>query len=173
MDVLEGYINRKKFNNLSIIWISLMLALSINFFVINNSDIWNNLKTNLLENSAKEIISDLYLEKKSNSINLNTKNEIKDLINITLSIAYNPENVSINNLITKTNWVITNNSEFPGLTTIFIDFSEAQNLKKWDSIIEIETSKINNQTENINITSANFTDKDNNTFELSTSWIIF
>ena len=173
MDIINIYKKQKKISNISIITISLILAITINFFIINNSNISNNLKTNLLESERKQNIGDLYLEADWNNILLKTKNNLNNISNITLSIAYNSENIKINNIIPKLNWEVSNISNTPGLTTIILEYSEINNIDPNDKILTINTQKKKEKTENINIVSANFTDKSGKSFELSNSWIIY
>lgn len=173
MDIIKKYKTHKKISNLSIIWISLVLALGINFLVINNTGITSNLKTSILENKAKNDLWDIYMESQWNSIIVKSSKQINNVTNITLSISYNPENISIKKIFPKYNWEISNISNVEWLSTIILDYSESNNIKDNEKIITINAEKKIKQTENINIVNANFTDKDNNTYELTTSWVTF
>lgn len=173
MNVVKNYNRKKKMNTLSIVIISLVVAFGINFFIINNTDLSKNLKTNLLENSVKNDLGDIYIESIWNDLILKTNNSIADIENLSFSITYNPENIKISNIIPKLNWEILNVSNTPWLSTIILEYSEVNNIKPWDKILTIKTIKSELKTENINIVNANFTDSENNTFELTTSWITF
>lgn len=173
MDIINNYKKNKKISNLSIIWISLILAFWINFLVINNTNITKNLKTSVLENQAKNDLWDVYLEKNWNDVYLKSNGKINNIINLALSISYNPENISIEEIIPKYNAEISNISNVEWLSTIMLDYSESNNINSSEKILTIKINKKENKTENINIISANFTDSENNIFELSTSWVSF
>ncbi len=173
MDILNKYSKHKKLSNLSIIAISLVVAFWINFFVLNNTDISKNLKTNILESEVKNDLGNIYLENNENNLILKSNKEITNIDNISFSIAYNPENIEILEIIPKLNWEILDISNTPWLSTIILEYTESNTIKASEKILTIKTNKIIDKTENVNIISANFTDKDNNTFELTTSWITY
>jgi uncharacterized membrane-anchored protein YitT (DUF2179 family) len=62
MDIISKYKKQKKVSNFAIITISFILAITINFFIINNTNLSNTLKANLLESEIKQNTGDLYLE---------------------------------------------------------------------------------------------------------------
>ena len=173
MDIIKNYNKKKKINNITIVIISLIVAFSINLFVINNTDISKNLKTNLLENSINNDLGDIYLETFWDDLILKANNNIDNVENINFSITYNPGNIEIKDIIPKLNWEILNISNTPWLSTIILEYSEVNKIEKWDKILTIKKNKSEDKTENINIINANFTDFDKNTFELTTSWVTF
>jgi uncharacterized membrane-anchored protein YitT (DUF2179 family) len=62
MDIISKYKKQKKVSNFAIITISFILAITINFFIINNTNLSNTLKANLLESEIRQNTGDLYLE---------------------------------------------------------------------------------------------------------------
>jgi hypothetical protein len=173
MDIIKKYKKQKKMTNFTIVAISFVIALWVNFFVLDNTNISNSLKTSLLESEKKQNIWDLYLESNWNNILLKTKNSLNNISNITLSIAYNSENINIKDIIPKLHWEISNISNTDGLTTIILEYSEINNIEPNEKILTISTEKKKEKTENINIISANYTDKSGKSFELFNSWIIY
>ena len=173
MDILKKYKRHKKISNLSIVAISLVVAIWINFFVLNNTNISNNLKTSLLESEVTNNQSDIYFEVSGNDLVLKTNKAISNIENLSFTIAFNPENIEIKEILPKLNAQTTNISNTPWLSTILIEYSEKNNIKSWEKILTIKTNKTENKTENLNIINANFTDSDSNTYELSSSSITF
>ena len=173
MNIVKNYNKNKNINNITIVIISLIVAFSINIFVINNTNISKNLKTNLLENTINNDLGDIYIETLWNDLILKASNNIINIENLTFSITYNPENIEITDIMPKLNWEILNISNTPWLSTIILEYSETNKIEIWEKILTIKTNKTENKTENINIINANFTDSDKNTFELTTSWVTF
>jgi len=173
MNILKKYKRHKKISNLTIVFLSLTIAIWINFFVLEGSNFSKNLKTNLLESELKNNISNIYFEKKGNNLFLKTNRTISNIENLTFSITYNPENIEILDIIPKLNSEIINVSNTPWLSTVLVNFKEINTINSWEKILTIKTNKKEDKTENVNIINANFTDSEKNTFELSVSWIIF
>lgn len=172
-DIIEKYQKHKTYSNLGIIAASLVLALSINFLILEPSNIAQNLKTNVIEANSQENKADIYLENKSWDIVLLTGKQINNLSNITLSLAYNPENVSISEIVSwlKSNVQILSNT--PWISTILVDFSEALSFESSEEIIKIITTKKESTSQQLNIINANFTDNTWEVYMLTTSWITF
>lgn len=173
MDIIKKYKKHKKMSNLSIVAISLVIALSVNFLIIDGTNIQKNLKTSVIENQIENDLWDVYLENNWNDIILKTNKNINNITNLSFSISYNPENVEIDKIISKYSAEISDISNVKWLNTLILDFAEQNNLNSQEKILTIKTSKKENKTENINIINANFTDSVNNTYELSTSWVVY
>lgn len=173
MDIFSKYKRSKKMNTFSIIAVSLVLALSINIFVLSWSNISSNIKSNILESEKNNNIGDLYFEEKNNDLILKTSNNINNIENISISFAYNPENLEIKNIIPKLNWEVSNISNTPWLNTVIVEYTQNHNIFKNDTILTLEVNKKEEKTENINIISANFTDTEWKSYELSTNWTTF
>ncbi len=174
MDIIKKYKKQKKVKTISIVLTSLMIAVSINFFLFYEDSITDNIKANILESEKKQNIWDIFLEENQNwSIILKSNKEIINIKNINLSIVYNPENIDINNVSTKIDWEISNISNTKWINTIIIQSSKYYNVKPGQDIVEINLDKKNETSENINIINANFTDMNDDTFELQSSWIVY
>lgn len=173
MWIIEKYKKHKKLSNLTIIFLSLVIAISVNFFILDSSKIGKSLKTNLLESDQKNNLSDLYLEKNNNYIVLKTSKQLNNLKNLNLSFVYNPDNVSLNNFTSNINSNIEKIVNNDWITSIFVNFSEKTTFKKWEVVLRIETTKKENNSEQLNLINSNFTDNSWENFLLSTSWVTF
>ena len=172
MDFFEKYRLYKLKNNLSIIWLSLIFAIFINFFVLNNFDT-QNLKTSIIQAEKQENKSDLFFQKQNNNLILKNAYQINNLRNLNFSIVYNPENIEITEIIPKLNSEIQIISNTPGIITVFIDYKDNFTIPANDKIATIKYNKKKQTTENLNIINANFTDNTDNTYSLTTSGITF
>ncbi len=173
MDIIKKYKKHKIVSNIWIISISLVLALAINFYVINNNWITNNIKISILDFENKQNKTDIYIEKNQSSISVKTRNMMRDVTSINFSLVYNPENLEIKKVKQKPNTNISNIWNTAWINTIIIEYNDKKNIKPKEEILNIDINKKNKNTENINIISANFTDKSGNTFELQASWTIY
>jgi hypothetical protein len=172
-DIFKSYKRENIIRNSWIVLSSLIIALSINFFIFD-FELWRYWKTNILERTDEISRSDLYLEVKNDIIYLKISKNIKKLKTISFAFAYNPENTTlsdINSNLSKT--TLTNISNEPWLNTIIINFDTPLNIEKNTSILSLETSKKQEQTEWLTIINANFTDDSWENYLLSTSWIMF
>ena len=173
MDFLEQYKKNKLINNLSIIWISLALALAINFTFLNPNFDSKNLKANILENQKKENLGDIYLEKENNKIVLKTNWDIKNISSLSLSLVYNPENIEIWEITPRLNSEIDIIANEDWIKTFIINYKDNYNIKAWEKIFSFDYTKKSQKTENINIINSNFTNSNWQTFELTNNWISF
>ncbi|MDD3646561.1 MAG: hypothetical protein PHH06_04080 [Candidatus Gracilibacteria bacterium] len=172
-DIIEKYHKHKMFSNVGIIAASLVLALSINFLILEPNNIAQNLKTSVLEAGTQENKADIYLENKAGNLILLTSKSIDNLTNLTLSFAYNPENVGIKDIVSglKSNAQIVSNT--PGISTVIIDFSEAISFESDEELLKVVFTKNENKSEQLNIINANFTDNTGEIFMLTTSGVTF
>lgn len=171
-DILKKYKQSKIISNTWIVVTSLIIALWINFFVIDWTQLWSSLKTSILNVNSNENKSDIYLENIDNRINLKANKEMKNIKNISLSIVYNPENVSIKNLVNNENQIVNIWNE-NWINSIILNFETSKNINAWENILQFETEKKIPSSENLNILNANFTDETWEMYMLSTSWITF
>lgn len=167
--------NRKqrKIKTISIIITSLVLAFVINFYYLNNNPSINKLQANILNTWENSKTWDFYLEKNSSNIVLKNNKTMKNVKEISLSLAFNPENISINNINLGIWWNLREISNETWIITFLITQSQIQDLGIWTIIFDFQYTKKTEKLENINIVNANFTDWDNQAFWLSSSWIEF
>lgn len=171
-DFIKKYQNHKLLTNLNIILASLVLAVWINFFLVDGTNIGQSLKASVLNSQIWTETADVYLKKIDNDIYLVTNKNIVDLNNFSISFSYNPENVEIFDISSQL-WQVANLWENQGINSIILNIQSPVNLNRWDNILKVWVNKKIETTENLNILNANFSDSENNQFLLSTSGITF
>lgn len=178
-DLFNEYKSKKqsKRKNIAIIFTAFVFALSINLFLFN-TDTGRNLQTsviNIWEKNATQEFSDIYLEKTSTWVlslkvgaNLQNVSEIRSSILFDTewtSLVINPTNLE-NKFLEKNNWELKNISNTPWVNLINIKFSKPVNIKKWETLIYISTTKKITWNTVINLAETNFV-SGKDTFELS------
>lgn len=177
-DIIQKYKSKRILSNLWLITMSLALAISINF-VINDTKLGNSLKTNLQEsNKIADLKSDLYMELEKNwsnrIIHIKTSKDIKNLKNIWVSFFYNSELVEVKDIVPDIEDMdLLKLVDNKWSKTLSISSKSSKNIKAWDSIATIFLEKNTPELENLNLLNTNFTDDNNNSYYLSTSWIEF
>jgi len=171
-DFLKKYQKQNNISNLAIIVTSLVLAIWINIFLIDWTEIWSKLKTSVLDSSQNEIKADLYIEKVENKILIKNSKDILATKNISFSITYNPSLIEIKEvksdlwesmlLWEKNTWFETYLINIPW-----------KDISKNTIISEVITSKNKDESTQINMINANFSDNSDEKYNLSTSWITF
>ncbi|MDP5038938.1 MAG: hypothetical protein NWP80_00650 [Candidatus Gracilibacteria bacterium] len=179
-DIILKYKKQQKIRNISIVITSLCLALALNIFInTNNYEVGNFLKGSLMDSSSTQKNSDIYLEKIDNEndliFKLKSTKDMENVKNLSISMVYNNENVSIDNKFSDLPGVeILNLSNTKGFNTILLTFAEPININKNSDILNVVISKLDNKLEeNLNIISSNFTDKDNKIFMITSEGIKF
>lgn len=171
-DIVKKYQNHKLFSNLNIVLASLVLAFWLNYILINWTDIGKYLNASVLNSQIIENKSDLFIEKIENDFFIISNKNINQVNNLSLSLAYNPENISILD-INSSFWDVINLSNTDWISSIIFTAENVVDIKRWDKLIKLNIEKKELKSENINILNANFKDKDEQQFLLSTSWITF
>jgi amino acid permease len=97
-DYFKKYKKNKTIGNLTIVIASLIIALSINFLILDNSNFGSNLKSSVLEAKEKNNKADLILENNKSEIILKNTKQINNTKSLSFSINYNPENVEITSI---------------------------------------------------------------------------
>lgn len=181
MNIIDNYKRKQKIRNMSIVMFSITLAILFST-ILNQTWFWLSIKSSVLESSwikkNTNEKSDLYIEKNNatsnNIFSIKNSNDLVWVKSISLSIFYNDENINLESKILKIDWWemidLTKNNWY---NTILINFKNTTNIKKNEEIIQLVMKKNNNWIENINIVWANFIDKDNVNYNLSTSGISF
>jgi len=171
-NIIKKYNKNKKISNTKLILTSLVLAFWINFLLIDWTSIWKNIKTSVLNSNIEINTSDISIINKDNSLLIISNKKITNLKNLSFSILYNPDNVSIESIKSDL-WDIINLSNTKWINSVILSSENWVNIEKWNIITIINTQKKTNISENINIINANFKDIDSEQYFLSTSWITF
>ncbi len=171
-DFIKKYQNHKLMTNVNIVIASLVLAVLINVFVVDWTNIGQSLKTSVLNSKVGVEKADIYLQKIDNELFLVANKNMANLDNLSLSIIYNPENVTITDIRSEL-WQIANLSNDKWISSIILSTDKVKNISRWEKVLKIVTNKKEEKSENINIVNANFTDNNKWQFLLSTSGITF
>lgn len=172
-DVIESYKKDKKVSTISIFITSLFLAIWINIFLIDWTDIWKNLKASVLNNSYNEVKSDIFIKQNLTNFSILSNKNINNLESLSLSIIYDSNNITINE-VTSIHWEVNIISNTPWFSTLILSSDTPnKNIEKLDKIFNIKIEKKNENIENINIINSFFTDTSKEKYLLSTSWITF
>lgn len=174
-DIIKKYRLQKIVSNISLIALSLALAISINF-VLSDTKLGTSLKTNLQEsNKTANNSADLYMELEKNGpnrvVHIKSSKDISEVKNIWLSFFYESNSLKVKDIVSDiANTDILKLVDTNGSKTISVSSAAPKNIKAWDSIATIVLEKTSNKLENLNLLNTNFTDSKNNTYYLSTSW---
>jgi len=180
--VFKQFKRQRIFQQVSFVFGALIVAFWINSFVLG-WDMWNSLKTNLLEAGQTvtwdtEQKANLYLEKNEGTenrvIKLRAGKQMDNVWTLSLSIIYNPEVVELQDIFSNINGLeLARIENEKGIATIILTFTKSSSIAKWKDIINFYVAKNQKITQHINILNANFTDSTETNYELSTSWIAF
>lgn len=171
-DIISKYKKQKKIRTISIITASFLLAISFNVY-LSTSELWKTLKTSVIENSwSQNSQSDLYLDSGNNMVNMKSGKNMSWVKNISFSFIYNWDNVEFKDtLLWKYEASIQKLTDTKWQYTLNLEFKTPTDIKAWEDILKIVVEKNSTLTENINLVQANFTDSENNSFSLTTSWV--
>lgn len=170
IDIISRYKKRNLIKNTWIVATSLILALWINFLVWDTS-LWKKLQISVINSWENNVIWDVYLEKNENGMNLIASKDMLKVKSISLSIAYNPNSLKIDTIKSSIDWNLINEENDKWLITLVLNAKFPLDIKKGDSLFNINAIKTQEKIENINIINANFTDLNNQVYLLSSSWV--
>lgn len=177
-DIIEKYKRKNIIKNIWVVITSLALALALNIY-LSDTNFWQNIKWSVIDSSNDiSIKSDLFLEKDpkawENIIILKSAQNISWAKNISFSMVYDKDNVSIKSKLNQIPWSeIIDLKNIDWYNTIILNFKLPTDIKSGQEILKIVLDKKENKSENLNLISSNFTDKEDNIYMLSTSGIWF
>jgi len=172
INFFSKYKKKKAIRTYWIITMSLILALWINFLVLDSS-IWQKLQISVINSWENNKTGDIYLSINNNVTNLIANKDMLWIKSFSLSIAYNPTNVIISEIKTIIWWNMINEENEEWFTTIILNLSTPVDVKKWGSIVSFINTKKEEKLENINLVNVNFTDSTWEVYLLSSSWLEF
>lgn len=178
MDIISKYKKNKLLKNIWIIVTSLFFAISLNY-TLSNTEISNTIKSSVINSDyIKKEISDIYIKKEDLSVNdiltIHNSKKINWLKSLNITFVYNPENITIKDSYLSDNELnLIKINEQNWLLTLSIISENNKDINLDSNLVNLLLEKNTINIEHLNIINAFFTDKDNNTFELSTSWIDF
>lgn len=171
-DVISKYKKQRKIKTIGIIVTSFLLAISLNAY-LSTSDVWQSLKSSVIESTSwVKNTSDLYLDINNNIVSIKASKEMQNIKSLSFSLIYNWESLDLKDKL-KSNYdfeiIELNNSKWQ--YTVSLNSKTNTSVKAWDNILSLVFEKKWDETQNINLIQANFVDKDDNSFNLSTSWV--
>lgn len=172
-DYIKKYSKERKLWNVAIVVISLVLAFWINFFVLDSTDFWKNLKASILDINNVWDFADLYIEESSfNTLYIKPSKLMQIPTVVSVGLTYNPEALEITEIWTNIwsasllweRWVWND--------TIIINLNWMHDVWPDDILLEIAFTKKETTTQ-LNMINANFTDANWDSYMLSTQGITF
>lgn len=174
IDFLDKYRKQRKYSNIFIIFVSLILALSINLFILDSSNINDQIKTSILDakNNSK---TDIYLKlsDKKDKIEMYTNKKISDIINLNFSLLYDPAWISIKWINCFNNKNINLTSLETGITNVNIDYKDNIFYNISDKVCEFDIIKSNPNTQHLIVDKMFFEDASKKSFEISVASFSF
>lgn len=174
-DIVTQYKKHTFFQNSAIVLASLAIALGINMYVLDGQ-FGNYLKSSVLDINGVEQTADVYgrVSENRDTITLGTQRPMNNVVSISLSLVYDSENVSVNNIFgTIEPSSVSIISDEPWIKTLLITFGTPQTLKGEADFVTFDVSKENPATAYVNVINANFKDAEGKWYLLSTSGILF
>ena len=170
IDIIKRYRKHNLIKNAWLVAVSLVMAFGINFFV-SDSSLWQKLQISVINSWENSSNWDVYLQKNENGMSLIASKDMLKVKSISLSIAYNPTSLKIDNITQNLEWNMINQENDKWLVTLVLNTKIPVDLEKWDSIFTIKATKTQEKIENINVINANFTDENDEVFLLSSSGV--
>lgn len=170
-DFIKKYHKNKLAWNLWVVAASIVTALSINFFLIDWTNVWQNLKASVL-NSTENVVQngDIYLANNWNNAWVFIWKQMSNVDNISFSIVYNPDEIEINSIDSNL-WDIINISNEPWISSIIISLEQSRDLNINQEVLNIKYKKYSSEITQINLINSNFSDSDWGKYNLTTSWL--
>ncbi len=177
-DYIKKYTQKRFFSQISILWVSFFLALWIYFFV-GNSSVGKLVKTNIQEawNYSNDASGDISIEKDTSyndQIMVKSNRNMSKVKAFSITFTYNAENLDIKFFSSLFDGAsLQNISNEAGIATVFLQFDDPRDIKKWDYLILLKTARKEDKLEFVNMMNANFRDEKWENYLLSTSGIDF
>lgn len=170
IDFLKKYKKKQTIGAFGIVAMSMVLALGMNLFVLDGSNLEQNIKASVLNYKWVAVQSDIYLDKQDSFLSLYTNTPIQQVQSLSVSLVHNPGALELSGF-TSNLGTITILSHTPGISTILFTFTQAIDISVGSQLFEAEILKKSSTLEQINMIQANFSDAQSTVFQLSTSWI--
>jgi len=161
-DVFKDYKKQKTKRNITIISLSLMFALSLNFFLFN-SNVWQKIQTSVKNywEQPKVVSNDIFIEAAgtgSDILDLKIGSDISKASELTASFLFDPESMKLADLYSDDkNVEITKVSNVPGIYFVSFKYKTPTDIKSGTTLWKIQVNKLKNDTKIvINMAQTNF-----------------
>jgi len=149
-----------------IVGASIISAFSINILLVDGTHYGQHLKANVLWAQQTSDRADIYIEWNNTVWNIVAGNNMNDVTSIGLSLTYNPETTTLENIYASEGELITL-SDQAGISSLVLNFSSPRNIIAGEKILSF--SKKSDETTTVNLIQTNFTDTSDTQYQLSAS----
>lgn len=145
-DLFHDYKKQNSKKNGMIIVFSLVFAFSINTFLFG-TDIGNRLQTSVINSTSKTSaapanISIVSAGTGTDMLKIQTNNRIENVSKMYLSLAFDPQGLSINDIFSEDKEVeVVKNSNIPGNSTVTILFKKPRNIGEKSPLVTLVYKK--------------------------------
>lgn len=173
-DLFNNYHKQKALSHLWILAISLVLAVSINMFLLGGTS-GESLKANIKELQTQDIITqDISITQENNILSIQNKQVMDQVLQLSISLAYNPDLLVFWDTISSLPGASISKIETtPGFSSFILVFDSPVNFSKDTQIINLSYTRIGSETIHLNPININFIDSGGNNYSLSASSLIF
>ncbi len=174
-DLFQNYHRKKVLSHLGILSLSVILAVSINSFIFSTSN-GKMIVANVLDAKTRQAKNNIDFKAISwnESISFQNTQEMKNVVEFSFSLAYNPEILSLKKSISNIPGAyITEILEQWGFASYIITFDSPINIKENSEILSLAFKKLSTDTIQLNIINVNFKDSSDEVFLLTSSGIMF
>lgn len=172
-DFMKKYNRQRIASNIWVVVTSLVLALWINFYLLDQTEIWQNLTASILNVNQNETRANLYLENNSSKILLKSSATLQQPVSLSVTLVYNPENLEINGVTTNF-WDASFLWEMgTWFDTVLLIMNGTRDIYAGDTVLEIFYSKKVEGSVGLNMLNANFVDANEEQYSLTTQWVTF
>lgn len=171
-DVFKDYKKQKAKRNITIISLSLMFALGLNFFLFSSS-VWQKIQTSVKNywEQPKVVNKDIYIEAAgtgSDILDLKIGSDISKASELSVSFLFDPESMKLADLYSENKDIeITKVTNVPGIYFVSFKFKTPQDIKSGTTLWKLLVNKLKKDTKIvINMAQTHFT-SDSKTYELT------
>ncbi len=171
-DVFRDYKTHKLFTHLGIIGMSFALALWVNMYLGTTSS-WEMLTASVLDATSQTPQADFIATAWDNTIEFQHTKPLQDIVSISFSLAYNPDNIEFETPTTPDEaGNVLPVSDESGFSTYMIEYAEPMNSLSAGTLMTLPyTKKDESQTDFINVVNVYATDSQWETYFLSTQGV--
>jgi len=173
-DLFKNYHKHKVLSNAWILSIAALLAVSVNMFILSGNT-GQTLKANVLEATSTQVSSvDVLAAANESTISLSNTQEMQNVMQLSFSLAYNPEILSLwasQTLLWDSEISVIENND--GFSNYILTSWSPLNITAGSELVNISYAKPQDETVHLNIINVNFTDNQDESYLLSSKWIIF